>query len=146
MSSAADLDIGASTPSEIGASFQSPAYLSAMVVAHEQRETRARWLRPDAGGVVAAPAAGQPGHGRTVSLRRQSVWSARDRVARRTGAFEVICCDCGDHPNLDYSVIPPRLQQIRGPYSLEAGIAALARHLGLAPAPREASPDGPAAG
>jgi len=130
---------------EIRASVRSPAYRTANVVAREQRETRARWLRAGAGRVVTAPAAGQPGHGRAVSLRPQSVWSARDGVARRTGAFEVICCDCGDHPYLEYSVIPPRLQQIRGPYTLEAGIAAYARHLGLAPRLREASPGGAAA-
>ena len=34
-----------------------------------------------------------------------------------TGAFELICGQCGDHPYLDYSEIPPWLQQIRGPYT-----------------------------
>ena len=66
------------------------------------------------------PRAGQPGHGRTTSLRRQSSWIAQDRKSRHTGLFELICCDCGDHPYLQYSDIPPRLQQIRGPYTLEA--------------------------
>ena len=47
-----------------------------------------------------------------------------------TGAFELICGQCGDHPYLDYSEIPPRLQQIRGPYTLEAGLAAYENHLG----------------
>jgi hypothetical protein len=41
-----------------------------------------------------------------------------------TGAFELICGQCGDHPYLDYSEVPPWLQQIRGPYTLEAGLAA----------------------
>lgn len=47
-------------------------------------------------------------------------WIAQDRKSRHTGLFELICCDCGDHPYLQYSDIPPRLQQIRGPYTLEA--------------------------
>jgi hypothetical protein len=89
-------------------------------------------VRMDAEDVAALPVAGQPGHGRTTSLRRQSVWMADDREARYTGAYEVICRDCGDHPYLDYSEIPLRLQRIRGPYTLEAGVAAYAEHLGLA--------------
>ena len=92
------------------------------------------WM--DAEDVVTLPVAGQPGHGRTTSLRRQSVWMADDRKARCTGAYEVICCDCGDHPYLGYSEISPRLQRIRGPYTLEAGVAAYAEHLGLATARR----------
>jgi hypothetical protein len=85
----------------------------------------------EAGDVITGPLAGQPGHGRTTSLRRQSVWMADERQARYTGAYEVICRDCGDHPYLGYSEIPPRLQRIRGPYTLEAGVAAYAEHLGL---------------
>jgi hypothetical protein len=48
------------------------------------------------------------------------------------GAFELICPQCGDHPYLDYSEISPRLQRIRGPYTLNAGVAAYKKHLGLA--------------
>ena len=48
-----------------------------------------------------------------------------------TGVFEVICCECGDHPDLDYSEISPRLQRIRGPYTMRAGLAAYENHLGL---------------
>jgi hypothetical protein len=88
-------------------------------------------VRIDAGDVVTLPLAGQSGHGRTTSLRRQLVWVADERRARDTGAFEVICCACGDHPYLDYSEISPRLQRIRGPYTLAAGVAAYHRHLGL---------------
>ena len=47
-----------------------------------------------------------------------------------TGAFELICGQCGDHPYLDYSQIPPPLQQIRWPYPLQAGVAAYENHLG----------------
>ena len=96
------------------------------------RHTRDPRVRMDTGDVATLPVAGQRGHGRTTSLRRQSVWMAQDRKARYTGAYEVICRDCGDHPYLDYSEIPPRLQRIRGPYTLEAGVAAYAEHLGLA--------------
>jgi hypothetical protein len=48
-----------------------------------------------------------------------------------TGVFELICCDCGDHPYLDYSEVPARLQWLRGPRSLQAGLAAYEKHLGL---------------
>ena len=90
----------------------------------------------DAEDVVTLPVAGQTGQGGTTSLRRQLVWMAEDRQARWTGAYEVICRDCGDHPYLGYSEISPRLQRIRGPYTLEAGVAAYAEHLGLTTAGR----------
>jgi hypothetical protein len=78
------------------------------------------------------PAAGEPGHGMTASLRRQPVRIVEGRVeGGYTGAFEVVCCDCGDHPYLDYSQVSPRLQRIRGPYTLEAALAAYEQHLGL---------------
>jgi hypothetical protein len=48
-----------------------------------------------------------------------------------TGEFELICCERGDNPHLDYSQISPRLQQIRGPYTIAEGLAAYERHLGL---------------
>jgi hypothetical protein len=100
----------------------------------------------DAEDVVTLPLAGQPGPGRTASLRRRLVWVADDRQARDTGVYEVICRACGDHPHLDYAEIPPRLQQIRGPYTLEAGLAAYAEHLGLAPGQHVVSPGRPGAG
>ena len=46
-----------------------------------------------------------------------------------TSVFEVICCDCGDNPHLDYSEVSARLQQLRGPYTLGAGVAAYQAHL-----------------
>ena len=68
------------------------------------------------------PLAGQPGHGRTASLRRQPARIVQGRVeGGYTDAFELICCECGDHPYLDYSEISPRLQRIRGPYTMRAG-------------------------
>jgi hypothetical protein len=94
------------------------------------------WLRMDAETAMALPRAGQPGHGRTASLRRQPVRLTAGRMeGGYTGVFEVICPGCGDHPYLDYSEVSPRLQRIRGPYLLEAGLAAYAEHLGMIPAP-----------
>jgi hypothetical protein len=52
------------------------------------------------------------------------------------GAFEIICCDCGDNPYLDYSQLSPRLQKIRGPYAIAAGLAAYEEHLMLTTARR----------
>ena len=48
-----------------------------------------------------------------------------------TSAFEVICYDCGDSPYLDYCEISPRLQRIRGPYTMRDGLAAYEEHLAL---------------
>lgn len=107
------------------------------------------WLRMDGHGASGVPAAGQPGHGRTASLRRQPVRIVEGRMkGGYTDVFELICGECGDHPYLDYREIPPRLQLIRGPYPLEAGLRAYAEHLGQAsgqrgPAVPEADSAGP---
>jgi hypothetical protein len=92
----------------------------------------------EAGDVMTVPLAGQPGHGITASVRRQPV---RIVEGRREGgyrdAFEVVCCDCGDHPYWDYSEISLSLQRIRGPYpAMAAALAAYDRHLGLGTARR----------
>ena len=83
---------------------------------------------------MTVPAAGQPGHGITASIRRQPVLFAEG--AKEGGyrdAFEVICGDCGDQLYWDYSEIPLSLQRIRGPYAtMAAALAAYDRHLGLA--------------
>jgi hypothetical protein len=90
------------------------------------------WPRSDDQDLTTLPAAGQPGHGRTASLRRQPAPHRAGRVeGGYTGAFELICCECGDHPYLDYSEISPRLQRIRGPYTMRAGLAACEKHLAL---------------
>jgi anti-sigma regulatory factor (Ser/Thr protein kinase) len=84
------------------------------------------------------PLAGQPGHGRTASLRRQPVRIVDSRIeGGYTGAFELICPSCGDHPYLDYPEVSSRLQWLRGPYPLEAGLTAYEKHLGLLPKPHE---------
>ena len=46
-----------------------------------------------------------------------------------TDAFEIVCCDCADDPYLDYSQVLPRLQKIRGPYTIAAALAAYEKHL-----------------
>ena len=115
----------------VGTSTGSPVRLSVVPAPREERHAGGPPPRVDADGVVILPRPGQPGHGRTASLRRQLVWIAHERMSRHTGAFELICGDCGDHPYLEYRGLPFRLQQIRGPYTREAGLAAYAAHLGL---------------
>ena len=74
--------------------------------------------------MITSPLAGEPDHGGTAVLRRQPVLLADGRAERRyTGAFELICCECGDNPYLDYSRVSPRLQQLRGPHTITAGLA-----------------------
>ena len=92
----------------------------------------------EAGDVMTVPVAGQPRHGITASIRRQPV---RIVEGRKEGgyrnAFEIVCCDCGDHPYWDYSEISPSLQRIRGPYTtMAAALAAYDQHLGLTTSPR----------
>jgi len=97
----------------------------------ERAMARDPWLRLDAEAGATLLVAGQPGHGRTASLRRQPARIVDGRMEGScTGAFELICGRRGDHPYRDYSQIPPWLQRIRGPYPLEAGLAAYENHLG----------------
>ena len=56
---------------------------------------------------------------------------------RFTGVFELICPGCGDHPYLDYTEVPPRLQWLRGPRALAAALAAYHKHIGASPRPDE---------
>ena len=46
-----------------------------------------------------------------------------------TDLFEIICCDCGDSPDLDYRDVSPVLQRVRGPYPIADGITAYVMHL-----------------
>jgi hypothetical protein len=74
----------------------------------------------------------QPGNGWTVVLRRRPARIVEGQPeGGYTGAFEIICCYCGDHPYLDYREVPPEFQRIRGPYPIAAGVAAYEEHLGL---------------
>jgi hypothetical protein len=78
---------------------------------------------------------GPRGDGWTVVLRRQP-----PRVVEGWGqgadtyAFELICCECGDDPGLDYREVSPELRRVRGPYPIADGIAAYEKHRGLHPA------------
>ncbi|HYB85576.1 MAG TPA: hypothetical protein VEC76_01895 [Streptosporangiaceae bacterium] len=70
--------------------------------------------------------------GWSVVLRRQPARIVDGRVqGPYTDAFEIICCDCGDDPSLEYSEVSPRLQLVRGPYVIADGVAAYETHVGL---------------
>jgi hypothetical protein len=73
----------------------------------------------------------------TAVLRRRPVRIAEGEPRDGyTDLYEIICCDCGDHPYLDYREVSPQLQAIRGPYPIAAGVAAYERHVQLHPADR----------
>ncbi len=100
---------------------------------HDRRDP---WLRSGLIDGMTLPLAGRPGHGRTAFVRRQPTRIEDGRFeGGYTGLFEVICPGCGDHPYLDYSAVPPRLQWLRGPRSLPAALAVYDKHLGSCPAP-----------
>jgi hypothetical protein len=74
----------------------------------------------------------QRGDGWTVVLRRQPVGRVEGRAeGGYADVFELICCDCGDDPGLDYREVSPRLQLVRGPYPIAAGVAAYEQHCRL---------------
>jgi hypothetical protein len=67
--------------------------------------------------------------GWTVVLRRQPVRMVEGRAeGGYTGVFELICCDCGDDPGLDYREVASGLQLVRGPYPIADGVAAYEQH------------------
>ena len=87
------------------------------------------------------PLAAQPGHGKTAFVRRQPVRIVDGRFeGGYTGAFEFICPGCGDNPYVDYSEVPPRLQWLRGPRTLQAALEAYDQHLGPLPGPKAGFP------
>jgi hypothetical protein len=74
----------------------------------------------------------QPALGWTVVLRRQPARIVEGRAeGGYTDVFELICCYCGDHPDLDHRDVSPELQRIRGPYPIAVGVAAYEEHLEL---------------
>jgi len=74
----------------------------------------------------------QPGDGWTVVLRRQPARIINGQAeGPYTDTFEIICCQCGDDPALAYPQVPPKLQLIRGPYTITVGIVAYEDHLKL---------------
>ena len=105
---------------------------SAAVPAPRPRDHRDPWLRIVPQAVVTPPPAGQPGHGSEAILRNQPARIVDGCVeGGYTGVYEIVCPDCGDHRDLDYSEVSWRLQWLRGPHPLEAGLAAYHIHLGL---------------
>ncbi len=118
-----------------------PAVRLAAVPALRLHDRRDPWLRmaPMVGMVF--PLVGQPGHGRTAFVRRQPARIVEGRVeGGDTGVFQLICPACGENPYVDYSEIPPQLQWLRGPLTLEAALEAYDKHLGFP------GPDGDSAG
>lgn len=86
----------------------------------------------------------QPRPGWTTVLRRQPARIVEGQAeGGYTNAFEIICCNCGDHRDLDYSEVSPGLQQIRGPYPIADGIAAHEKHVNLHQRPGRRHRPGP---
>ena len=93
-------------------------HLAAVSVPHPRRSPDP-WLHIVPEEVAAPPPAGQPGHGNKVTLRKQLVRIVDGRVeGGYTDMYELICPSCGDHRDLNYSEISPRLQWLRGPHGL----------------------------
>ena len=81
---------------------------------------------------VTSPPAGHPGHGSDAFLRSQPARIVDGRVeGGYTSMYELICPACGDHRELDYLEISPRLQRLRGSYGLAAALAAFHKHQGI---------------
>ena len=113
-----------------------PGVRPAAVPAPRLHNRRDPWLRMGPVVGMTFPLAGQPGHGGTAFVRRQPVRIVDGRAeGGYTGVFEFICPGCGDNPYVDYSEIPPRLQWLRGPRTLEAALEAYDEHLGPLPGP-----------
>jgi anti-sigma regulatory factor (Ser/Thr protein kinase) len=130
MSSAGDPDIVTTT--------RFPAQLSAVPAPREQRHARHPWRHIDDQGATTLPLAGQPGHGRTASLRRQPGRIVDGRMeGGPASAFELICPSCGDHRYLDYSAAymafqPGRLDRLRAFVAQHAWRAGLDQESGSA--------------
>jgi hypothetical protein len=74
--------------------------------------------------------------GWTVVLRRQPSRLVEGQPeGGYTDVFELICCECGDDPDLDYREVSPSLRRVRGPYPVATGITACEQHRRLHPQP-----------
>lgn len=72
----------------------------------------------------------QTGLGWTVVLRRQTAQIVEGQAeGGYTDAYELVCCQCGDHPGTSYRELSAELRQIRGPCPIAAGIGAYGRHV-----------------
>jgi hypothetical protein len=97
------------------------------------RPWRPRFTQKEA----AVPTYDQPTLGWTVVLRRQPVRIVKGQPeGGYTDAYELVCCECGDHPDLDYREIPAELRRIRGPYTFAVGIGAYGEHVRLQHSPQ----------
>jgi hypothetical protein len=75
---------------------------------------------------------GLAGRNWTLVLRRRPARIVQGvPEGRYSDAYELICCGCGDDPDLDFREVSPRLRRVRGPYRMAAGIAAYGRHIRL---------------
>jgi hypothetical protein len=70
----------------------------------------------------------EPALGWTLVLRRQRSGLVEGPEGGYTDVYELICCGCGDDPDLEYPDVSLGLQRIRGPYGLSAGIEAYGQH------------------
>lgn len=85
-----------------------------------------RRLNQGQGGLAAGE---RPGLGWTVVLRRQPTQIVDgEPQGGYLDFYELVCWDCGDSPDQDYRDVSPKLQRIRGPYPIAAGIAAYQQH------------------
>jgi hypothetical protein len=120
-----------------------PGARLAAVPASRLHDRRDPWLRTGPIVGMTFPLAGQSGHGKTAFVRRQPARIAGARVqGGYTDPFELICPDCGDNPQVDYSEVSPQLQWLRGPFTLEAALEAYDKHLGPLPGPNGDTPEG----
>jgi hypothetical protein len=72
--------------------------------------------------------------GWTVMLPRQPARIAKGHPeGGYTAPYEIVRCDCGDHPDLDYREVSPRASADPRPCPIAAGVAACAKYLGLDP-------------
>jgi len=78
----------------------------------------------------------QPRPDWTVVLRRRPVRLVEGQPEGGwTEEYEIVCCDCGDDPGLDYREVSSALQRIRGPYPIAEGITAYEEHVRRHPGP-----------
>jgi hypothetical protein len=118
-----------------------PASRPAAVSVPHPHDRGDSWLRTGSDVASAVPLAGQPGHGDAAFLRNQPARVVDGPIYDGyNGVYELICPSCGDDPGLDYLEVAPWLQWLRGPRTLEEGLAAYYEHLGL-PWAEEAEPE-----
>src|SRR5437667_403049 len=92
----------------IAASIRSPDRRRGIPISRGPHDPRYPSPRSDNQDLTTLPPAGQPGHGGTASLRRRPARIVAGRADDGyTDAFELICCECGDHPYLDYCAVSP---------------------------------------